>query len=147
MEYKLIKADKKDAYLLKRHKLDTILQYAKNLDDNELQKIKKYIDTNILKQLQNYKLIITKGKVIGSLLVVKHKDGYLLDEIYLEENFRNKGIGTNIIKNILIEKNIVYLWTYKDNIKAIKLYLKFGFEIKEETETRYFMKFVTNKNL
>ena len=34
-------------------------------------------------------------------------------------------------------ENVLLL--YKDNIKAIKLYNKLGFNIKEKTVTRYFM--------
>lgn len=64
-----------------------------------------------------------------------------MDEIYLEEQYRSKGIGTNIIKQVLNENKIVYLWVYKDNVKAIKLYENLGFIVEEETETRYFMKF------
>ena len=55
-----------------------------------------------------------KNKV-GCLLVTKKDDGVILDEIYLEEEYRNKGIGTEIIKNILKNNFIVYLWVYKKN--------------------------------
>ena len=64
-----------------------------------------------------------KNKV-GCLLVTKKDDGVILDEIYLEEEYRNKGIGTEIIKNILKNNFIVYLWVYKKNIKVISLYKK-----------------------
>ena len=57
----------------------------------------------------------------------------ILDEIYLEEEYRNKGIGTDIIENILKINTIVYLWVYKKNIKAISLYKKMKFKIINET--------------
>ena len=81
-----------------------------------------------------------KNKV-GCLLVTKKDDGVILDEIYLEEEYRNKGIGTDIIKNILKINPIVYLWVYKKNIKAISLYKKMEFKIINETENRYYMKY------
>ena len=65
----------------------------------------------------------------------------LLDEIYLEEEYRNKGIGTEIIKDILNNNDVVYLWVYKENEKAISLYKKLGFNVIEETESRYCMKY------
>lgn len=34
----------------------------------------------------------------------------------------------------------IYLWVYKQNKKAIKLYKRLGFKIINETDTRYFMK-------
>ena len=51
-----------------------------------------------------------------------------------------KTLGFPAIKNIL-KNNIVYLWVYKKNTKAIKLYKKLGFNIIEETDTRYYMKY------
>ena len=81
-----------------------------------------------------------KNKV-GCLLVTKKDDGVILDEIYLEEEYRNKGIGTDIIKNILKINPIVYLWVYKKNIKAISLYKKMKFKIINKTENRYYMKY------
>ena len=68
-------------------------------------------------------------------------DGVLLDEIYLEDDFRNKGIGTSIIRNVLENSNNVYLWVYKDNIKAVKLYKRLLFNVIDETNTRYYMKY------
>ena len=52
-----------------------------------------------------------------------------------------KGIGTNILNNILNNNHKVYLQVYKENINALNLYKKLGFKIKETTETRYFMQY------
>ena len=75
------------------------------------------------------------------MLLTNNDNGKLLDELYLEEEYRNKGIGTNIIKDILNKNNIVYLWVYKLNTKAISLYKRLDFQIIEETKTRYYMKY------
>ena len=37
-------------------------------------------------------------------------------------------------------KNI-YLWVYKENIKAVSLYKRLGFKIIDETESRYYMEY------
>lgn len=71
----------------------------------------------------------------------------MLDEIFLETDFRNKGIGSDIINRILELNDIVYLWVYKDNINAIRLYKKFGFNIIYETDTRYYMKYLKQTNV
>ena len=65
----------------------------------------------------------------------------MLDEIYIEKDYRNKKIGTNIIKDILKNNDTVYLWVYKDNKKAISLYERMGFNICQSTDTRYYMGF------
>ena len=81
------------------------------------------------------------NKIIGSFLLVNKDDGILLDEIFIEEPYRNKGIGTNIIKEVINNNDIIYLWVYKENVQAISLYKKLGFNVIEETESRYYMKY------
>ncbi len=73
------------------------------------------------------------------------EDGILIDEIYLEKEYRNLGIGTSIIKELILANKIIYLWVYQQNKKAIKLYIKLGFQIIEKTETRYYMKYKDGK--
>lgn len=140
MEYELIQANENHINLLIKYKLNTILDYANNIDNKEETKINNYVKNEIPKQLLNYKLITVNAIIIGCLLIYNYKDGSLIDEIYIEKNFRNKKIGSSIINKILLENDIVYLWVYKENMAAIKLYKNLGFKIQKETESRYFMK-------
>lgn len=75
------------------------------------------------------------------MLVESKSNEALLEEIYLEENYRNKGIGSDIIKEVISKNDIIYLWVYKLNIKAVSLYKKLGFKIIKKIETRYYMKY------
>ena len=138
MDYKLEKASELDISKLIDYKLKTIFEYAKNLKKDEIDKINKYVKEEVPKHIDDYKIIRVNENVVGCFLIIKYKDGVLLDEIYIEESYRNKKIGSNIIKNVLAN-NTVYLWVYKDNINAYNLYCNLGFEILEETENRYFM--------
>ena len=140
MNYKLMKADIDDVSTLIDYKLKNIFDYAENLSLEEIKQINNYVKSNVPKQIDDYKVICINDKKVGCLLVVNKDDGVLLDEIYLEEKYRNKGIGTSIIKKILSNYNIVYLWVYKLNTRALSLYKKLGFKIIDETETRYYMK-------
>ncbi len=140
MNYKLMKADIDDVSTLIDYKLKNIFDYAENLSLEEIKQINNYVKSNVPKQIDDYKVICINDKKIGCLLVINKDDGVLLDEIYLEEKYRNKGIGTSIIKKILSNYNIVYLWVYKLNTRALSLYKKLGFKIIDETETRYYMK-------
>ena len=141
MKYNLKSATNDDIDYLKRAKLYTILAHSNNLSDDEVKRINRYVDQNVPLDINNYKLIISDNKRIGCLLLKEKEDGVLLDEIYLEDDFRNKGIGTSIISNVLENSNIVYLWVYKDNIKAVKLYKRLLFNVIDETNTRYYMKY------
>ncbi len=139
MKYDIRDAADSDINYLKEVKANTVFSYATNLTDSEKERINSYIDRQILLEIKNYKIIMSNDKIIGCYLVTKKDNDILIDEIFIEESYRDKGIGTNIINAILKDYNIVYLWVYKENVKAISLYKKLGFEVVEETQTRYYM--------
>ena len=147
-KYKLENASIKDIERIKKYKLNTIFEYAKDLDKEEVEKINNYVNKTISNQIFEYKNIVLNNIIVGSFLITKNENGLLLDEIFIEEQYRNKGIGTSIIKDVVSKSNSnVYLWVYKDNIKAFNLYNKIGFNIKEETDSRYYMEYkVVDKN-
>ena len=141
MNYKLDKSSVDGIGRLIDYKNKTIYEYARNLSSDEINKINNYVEHEVPKLINNYFDIIVDNKIIGCLLLTDRDDGILLDEIYLEEEYRNKGIGTDIIKNVISNNDIIYLWVYKENIQAISLYKKLGFVVIEETESRYYMKY------
>lgn len=141
MKYNLINATNKDTDYIKKSKLYNIFTYADDLPKDEVMRINNYVDEHIPVEITDYKIIMCNKNKVGCLLVAKKDDGVILDEIYLEEEYRNKGIGTDIIKNILKINPIVYLCVYKKNIKAISLYKKMKFKIINKTENRYYMKY------
>ena len=146
-KYKLENASIKDIERIKKYKLNTIFEYAKDLDKEEVEKINNYVNKTISNQIFEYKNIVLNNIIVGSFLITKNENGLLLDEIFIEEQYRNKGIGTSNIKDVVSKSNSnVYLWVYKDNIKAFNLYNKIGFNIKEETDSRYYMEYKVVEN-
>ena len=141
MNYQLKKSNKNDIERLIEYKKETTYEYATNLTLEEKKEIEKYLACEVKEKFNYYYNIVVNNKVVGYLLLTNNDNGKLLDELYLEEEYRNKGIGTNIIKDILNKNNIVYLWVYKLNTKAISLYKRLDFQIIEETKTRYYMKY------
>ena len=140
MKYELVKSSKKDIDRLIEYKKRIICEYAKDLSIEEVNKIDEYVTSEVSRLIDDYYNIVVNNKIIGSLLLTEKDDGKLLDEIYLEEEYRNNGIGTDIINNIISNNDIIYLWVYKDNVKAISLYKRLNFNIVKETESRYYMK-------
>ena len=147
-KYKLENSSINDIERIKKYKLNTIFEYAKDLDKEEIEKINNYVNKTTPKQIFEYKNIVLNNIIVGSFLITKNENGLLLDEIFIEEQYRNKGLGTSIIKDVVSKSNSnVYLWVYKDNIKAVNLYNRIGFNIKEETDSRYYMEYkVVDKN-
>lgn len=140
-DYQLMSATIDDLDRIKKYKFDSIHLFEEQITEEETNKINYYIETNLPRQIENYKNIIFKGEIIGNYLVTDIGDGYLIDEIYIEEQYRGKGIGSSIINSIIECSDCnIYLWVYKTN-KAFSLYKRLGFKIKEETETRYYMEY------
>ena len=139
--YKLVKASKKDIPRLIKYKKDIIYMYSKDLVEDERNKIDEYVITSVNEMFKDYYNIIIDDKIIGSILLKDMPQGKLLDEIYLEKEFRNTGIGTDIIRKMLKKNRNIYLWVYKENKKAISLYKRLGFIIVDETDSRYYMKY------
>lgn len=141
IKYEVRKACQEDIPILVRYKLANILEYADRATLAEQDKIKGYVQAEIKTELENTQMIIVEGQTIGCLIVTKKDDGMLIDEIYLEEDYRNQGIGTSCLKQLLEKYATFYLWVYKLNHRAISLYQKLGFQIIMETESRYYMKY------
>ena len=139
--YKLVKASKKDIPRLIKYKKDIIYMYSKDLVEDERNKIDEYVITSANEMFENYYNIIIDDKIIGSILLKDMPQGKLIDEIYIEKEFRNNGIGTDIIRKMLENNRNIYLWVYKENKKAISLYNRLGFIIVDETDSRYYMKY------
>lgn len=141
-KYKLELSSNEDIDILIKYKLNSILKYASNLSKKELDEINTYVKDNIPNQINNYKLINIDGNIVGCILIENAYDGIIIDELYIEEKYRNNGIGTDLINNVISNNNIVYLWVYKLNVNAIRLYKRLGFKIIKETENRYCMRYV-----
>lgn len=141
MNYKMETSTETDIPKLIEYKLKNIFEYADELSNEEINKIKNYVKRHIPMQLNNYKVICINNTKVGCLLVENKEDGVLLDEIYLENDYRNNGIGTDIISKVISKNKTVYLWVYKQNKKALSLYIRLGFKVIEETDIRYYMKY------
>lgn len=139
--YKLVKASKKDIPRLIKYKKDIIYMYSKDLAEDERNKIDEYVITSVNEMFKDYYNIIIDDKIIGSILLKDMPQGKLIDEIYIEKEFRNNGIGTDIIRKMLENNRNIYLWVYKENEKAVSLYKRLGFIIVDETDSRYYMKY------
>lgn len=139
--YKLVKASKKDIPRLIKYKKDIIYMYSKDLVEDERNKIDEYVITSANEMFEDYYNIIIDDKIIGSILLKDMPQGKLIDEIYIEKEFRNNGIGTDIIRKMLENNRNIYLWVYKENKKSISLYNRLGFIIVDETDSRYYMKY------
>lgn len=137
LDYKIVDAKDKDSDILTSIKLVTMIddEMDKILSYNEKEKIRKSVVKNIEMTCEQYKIIYVGKKIAGAYVVMPYEDGFIIDEIYLFKEFRNQGIGTEIINRIKKEYPIIYLWVYKNNEKAIRLFTKLGFFVISDGRT------------
>lgn len=139
MDYVLRNGNVDDIDYVKNAKVNSILSYDQDISEEDKIRILNYIDSHISDDIEKYKMILIQDKVIGCFLIRNENDTVLLDEVYLDSEYRGKGIGTKIIKDIIDNNHKVSLWVYKNNIKAISLYQRLNFKIDKEDEKRYYM--------
>lgn len=129
LDYKIVNAQDKDMDILTSMKLVTMIddEMDKVLSYTEKNKIRKSVLKNIEMTCEDYKIIYVGKKIAGAYVTIPYETGYIIDEIYLFKEYRNNGIGTNIINNLKKEMPELYIWVYKNNKKAINLFKRLGF--------------------
>ena len=132
INYKIVNATDKDKEMLTSIKLVTMIddEMDKVLSSSEKQKIRKSVLKNIELTGDSYKIIYIDNKIAGAYVTIPYELGTIIDEIYLFDEYRNKKIGTSIIEKIKKENQELYIWVYKNNKKALNLFLRLGFTIK-----------------
>lgn len=134
--YNLVDATEGNIELIKNIKLENVLASKEEFDDTK--DLVEYVNYSVKKFYKDYKLIIIDDCIAGIFFKRDYEDGILIDEIYIYDEYRNKGIGADLINNV--NGDNIYLWVYKNNDNAIRLYKRLGFVVIEETQTRYKMK-------
>ena len=72
------------------------------------------------------------------------ENGYLLDGLYVNEDFRNKGIARKLLDEVIKEILLIgdykiFINVLKENVVAYNLYKSFGFIIEKEDKLKYYM--------
>ncbi len=101
-------------------------------DDYEREDMKKKFTPGMDKVVQ------VDGKDAGILRVLETDESIRLDHVELLPEFQGQGIGSKIIKDLIIKNKPISLQVLKRN-PAVELYKKLGFEIVGETDLKYQM--------
>ena len=129
LEFVCMNATKKDIDVITSIKLVTMIDDTmdRKLSHDERKKIEEAINREIREDYDKYQIIYVNKKRAGVYITLPYKNGSIIDEIYLFEDFRNKGIGTKIINSIREENNFTYIWLYKDNKDMFRFLKRIGF--------------------
>lgn len=86
---------------------------------------------------------------VGMIVVEKAymPDGYRwCGQFFVDEKYRLQNIGTLILKYAMDKYNVGALCVYKDNMIALDLYQKVGFNIYKENAELYYLHYKPNWN-
>jgi len=96
-------------------------------------------------------VIVLDKRDIGYLKTDRTDRGIFLANIHVHPDYQNQGIGTRIIKSLLIDAGQrgvpVSLKVLKVNQSARRLYERLGFSIEDEAKDYYLMRALPNKSL
>ena len=107
-------------------------QYDNNIDDNY--EVKDYFK-NVIKNNENILLCYKDNDVIKGYIYLKRviendKKGYLVDGLYVLEDYRRQGIAKKLVDyalKLIKDSEFININVMADNKNAINLYKSFGF--------------------
>ena len=110
-----------------------------NLNNIPLKVIENFEREKVENDINKYTAVYDGEEFIGCFKLTKENEYYELDDLYIVEDKRNKGYGTKILEECITHLPLV-LYVFKDNKIAYDLYLRYGFEVIEDLDTRVKMK-------
>jgi N-acetylglutamate synthase-like GNAT family acetyltransferase len=89
----------------------------------------------------NFQIIEISQKPIGYIEIYPKSDFIFLANFMILKSFQGKGIGKNILKDLLRNNDSIELEVLKVNMKAKYFYERFGFAVFEENDDSFMMKY------
>lgn len=135
-------AKKTDLEITYRIKRNSIKQYVEKIWSwNEFFQ-KKTHETNFV--ASNTKIIGRDQKEVGYLVLKETQSEIFIENLLIEREFQNLGIGKEIMEEIIeranSEKKLIRLQVFKINVRAQKFYKSLGFKEISEMENHIEMK-------
>lgn len=91
-----------------------------------------------------HQILTYNGERCGYISVDENDEKIILNEIVLLPEYQNKGIGSDILNELISSSNekhkALELQVLKNN-KAVGLYIKKGFNTTKETDDHYYMRY------
>jgi len=141
MEIKFERITKEDNNVIFELFKSLVFKYE-NLKEIDVEKILKWEQRKLDERTSEYFSILFNGNKVGYVHIYENNGVTQLDDFYILEPYRNKGIGSMVLEDLLKSHSPVELVVFKENLIALNLYKKFGFVITQEiSDTRVLMKF------
>ena len=81
----------------------------------------------IEKRIDEYTRVLWGGEVAAYYRFVPDGERMELDDLYVLPEYRNRGVGTAILRRCLAQGKPVYFYVFTQNTRAVALYEREGF--------------------
>lgn len=137
--YELIEANHKYLDIITNYKIEDIKSYDTYLEPEEKTMIEEDVLFDVVSNISDFKMIKINKDIIGTVGVLEYKDGFIIDSIFINKEYRNKGIGSAIIKELIDKYKTLYLCVYEFNFSAISLFERLGFKSLKKEQGKIYM--------
>ena len=129
--------------------VSVIFAMAKDLIDTyedvaaiDYDKVIQWVFHKICRCITDYQCIFADGVKVGYYHLAMEDGEAELDDLYILPEFQGTGLGTAVLNRCITETPTpVFLYVFKRNERAIKLYSRMGFSVSQEVRnTRYIMR-------
>lgn len=105
----------------------------------DYEKVLSWMERKITVSIESYTCVWMDGEKCAYYRLSEAGE---LDDLYVLPPFRNQGIGSAILQKCIDESEVpLWLYVFRENSNAIRLYRRFGFETVEKVgSTRQIMR-------
>ena len=140
MDLQYVQAEHSDVNVILSLSLELVKQYE-DLASVDYDKISSWLRKRTEENIERYTCVLHHGQKVAFYCLLQQDGGTELDDFYVLPQFRNKGIGSEILKKCCEDAKMpMFLYVFANNIGAVSLYRRNGFSIsKQVSPTRYIM--------
>ena len=104
-------------------------------------KVLQWVRRKTEAQIGEYHRVMMEGRLAGYVHFHPEGERMELDDLYILPEYRGRGIGTAVVEKCCAEtEKPVYLYVFRRNEGAVRLYQRLGFKIVQEVGgSRYIM--------
>lgn len=120
-----------------------LIDAYEDIDSIDYEKVLKWVRRKLEASIDEYRAVFVSGVKAGYYHFYRNEDGeYEIDDLYLFPEYRNRGIGTEIVNKCCASVGApVMLYVFIKNEKAVALYQKLGFRVAQTVNgSRYIMR-------
>lgn len=108
--------------------------------DLDLEMALGWTKRKIEKRIDEYTRVLCDGEVAGYYRFAPDGDKMELDDLYVLPEYRNRGVGTAVLRRCLAQGKPIYFYVFTGNARAVALYEREGFHKAEDVSpTRMIM--------